>query len=844
MISTVKLVVLALPIVSGVLAVQASEPLTLEQITAEQDWIARSPTSPRWLVDGDSIMYSKRRAGEAARGFNDSYLIDLSDLSTEHAKVTPENPGPFITNSGDWNSDRTYSLIVNGGDLYLFSKIDGDTKQLTRTSGRESSAFFLADESRIGFYRDGNWMIRDLNGMLEIQAADVRFEDAPDDEEKDEKDRSYLEQQQRDLFETIRLEDQRKDIRKSDTKAWRDTNPDSVSGPFYLGKDNRYQWSWMSPSGSHIMMVTAPSKRADNKSDLMPDYINEDGYVSTHTVRSKVGTYEETPHELVLLDLINERSIELSFDSLPMITDDPLQWLQDQKKAKEALEAEASSTDDDTEETDVVVDDESEEEGEDSTDTVEDESEPRPLSHWGTRWNDAGTLAATMLMSHDNKDRWIALVDTTSEDPIPIPIHHLRDEAWIGWDFNGFGFIPGTSTLWYISEESGYGHLYTVDCSSRDQLAEPEHVQRTNGKFEVRSIVLSGDGTYAYFLTNQTHPGKQELERFNLQTNELDQITIMGGTVESFTLSPDETSAVVRYSNINQPPELYLIELEAFANAQKLTDTVTDQFFDTELQTPEIIAVPSSHTDDPIYTRVYLPDASKFSGPRPLVVFSHGAGYLQHANFEWSYYSREHMYHTLLTNLGFIVVSPDFRASSGYGRDWRTAIYRKMGYPELEDFQDCIDWAVENHNADRSKVGIYGGSYGGFMTLMAMFLEPETYKAGAALRSVTDWAHYNHGYTSNILNTPEIDPDSFELCSPINHAEGLQGHLLMLHGMQDNNVVAQDIIRLSQRLIELEKENWELALAPIEPHGYREPSSWLDQMRRIHKLFMTQLATD
>jgi dipeptidyl aminopeptidase/acylaminoacyl peptidase len=130
------------------------------------------------------------------------------------------------------------------------------------------------------------------------------------------------------------------------------------------------------------------------------------------------------------------------------------------------------------------------------------------------------------------------------------------------------------------------------------------------------------------------------------------------------------------------------------------------------------------------------------------------------------------------------------------------------------------------------------------MTLMAMFLEPDTYVAGAALRSVTDWRHYNHGYTSNILNTPDIDPESFDLSSPINHAAGLQGHLLMLHGLLDDNVVAQDIIRLSQRLIELEKENWELALHPIEPHGYQEPSSWLDQLRRIHKLFDEQLQSE
>ncbi len=789
-------------------------------------------------------MYSKRRAGEAARGFNDSYLITMDDLSAEHVMITPEIPGPYLMNSGDWDSSRTRSLLVNNGDLYLYNASDDSATQLTRTSGRESNAFFLADESRYGFYRDGGWMIRSFDGALEIQAANIRYSDAPkDDEEDEDKDRSYLEQQQRDLFEIIRLEDERKDIRKSDTKAWRDTNPDSVAGPFYLGKDRRYHWSWLSPSGSHMMVVTAPSKRADNKSDLMPDYVTDDGYVTTHNVRSKVGTYEETPHELVLLDLENERVIEMSIDALPMITDDPLQWLKDEKEAREAAEAEGdseASPEDESEPVEAGVDDT--DESDDAEEDEEAEPDPRPVSHWGTRWNDDGTLAATMLMSHDNKDRWIAVVDTTAEEPTLIPVHHLRDEAWIGWDFNGFGFIPGTSTLWYISEESGYGHLYTVDCSSSDLLADPVHVQRTSGKFEVRSLTFASNGGSVYFLTNQTHPGKQELERLNLQTNVIEQITVLGGTVESYSISPDESRAVVRYSNINQPPELYLVTLEAFATAKRLTNTVTDQFLDTELQTPEIVAVPSSHTDDPIYARVYLPDATKFSGPRPMVVFSHGAGYLQHANYEWSYYSREHMYHTMLANLGFVVVSPDFRASAGYGRDWRTAIYRKMGYPELEDFQDCIDWAVEHHNVDSTRVGIYGGSYGGFMTLMAMFLEPDTYKAGAALRSVTDWAHYNHGYTSNILNTPEIDPESFELCSPINHAEGLEGHLLMLHGMQDNNVVAQDIIRLSQRLIELEKENWELALAPIEPHGYREPSSWLDQMRRIHKLFITHLA--
>jgi dipeptidyl aminopeptidase/acylaminoacyl peptidase len=183
----------------------------------------------------------------------------------------------------------------------------------------------------------------------------------------------------------------------------------------------------------------------------------------------------------------------------------------------------------------------------------------------------------------------------------------------------------------------------------------------------------------------------------------------------------------------------------------------------------------------------------------------------------------------------------DYRASAGYGRDWRTAIYRQMGTPELEDLRDGVEYLVTNCNVDRKRVGTYGGSYGGFLTLMAMFREPDLFACGAALRPVTDWAHYNHGYTSNILDTPTIAPEAYEISSPIEFADGLTGALLICHGMQDDNVFVLDSIRLAQRLIELEKENWELALFPVEPHGFVRPSSWLDEYRRIFKLFEDHL---
>jgi dipeptidyl aminopeptidase/acylaminoacyl peptidase len=199
------------------------------------------------------------------------------------------------------------------------------------------------------------------------------------------------------------------------------------------------------------------------------------------------------------------------------------------------------------------------------------------------------------------------------------------------------------------------------------------------------------------------------------------------------------------------------------------------------------------------------------------------------------------MFHTLLTQQGYVVLDMDYRASAGYGRDWRTAIYRQMGTPELEDLEDGVRYLVENENVDRERVGIYGGSYGGFITFMALFKKPDLFACGAALRPVTDWAHYNHPYTSRILNTPYDDPEAYERSSPLEFAEGLSKPLLIAHGMVDDNVFFKDSVRLVQRLIELGKTDWETAIYPIEPHGFREPSSWLDEYRRIYELFEEHL---
>jgi dipeptidyl aminopeptidase/acylaminoacyl peptidase len=190
---------------------------------------------------------------------------------------------------------------------------------------------------------------------------------------------------------------------------------------------------------------------------------------------------------------------------------------------------------------------------------------------------------------------------------------------------------------------------------------------------------------------------------------------------------------------------------------------------------------------------------------------------------------------------GYVVLDLDYRASEGYGRDWRTAIYRQMGHPELEDLLDGKKWLAEHAAVDPARVGVYGGSYGGFMTLMALFRAPGEFAAGAALRPVTDWRQYENGYTSAILNDPQIDPIAYARSSPIEFADGLRDALLICHGVIDDNVLFEDSMRLYQRLIELHKNDFAISPYPLDRHAFSNADSWLDEYKRIYRLFETHL---
>lgn len=444
-------------------------------------------------------------------------------------------------------------------------------------------------------------------------------------------------------------------------------------------------------------------------------------------------------------------------------------------------------------------------------------------------WSPDGQKCLLAAQSEDRKDAWLFLLDVPGGKTTVL--ENVHDEAWVGsLGLTNIFWWPDSRHVSFISEQNGYAHLYRLAVDSKEKKA------LTEGRFEVTQAELSKDGQKIYFVSSEVHPGERHLYALDLKTGKKTRLTNLTGRGE-FYLSPDESAVAIIHSYSTRPPELYLQALSPAARPKQITQSTTEEFQTYPWHDPEIVTFKARDGVE-VYARLFRPDNPHPN--RPAVIFIHGAGYLQNAHRGWSTYEREFMFHNLLRDSGYFVLDVDYRGSSGYGRDFRTGIYRHMGGKDLDDVVDGAKFLVEKYQVNPQAMGCYGGSYGGFLTLMAMFTT-DTFKAGAALRPVTDWAHYHPGYTVDILNLPQKDPEAYKKSSPIYFAEGLKGALLICHGMVDTNVHFQDTVRLAQRLIELGKENWEVAIYPVEDHSFRNTSSWVDEYRRIFKLFETHL---
>jgi len=764
---------------SAVLQAQTIAPLTVEKIMRDPKWMGVAPSNPYWSEDGTKVYFSWNPDK------NKSDSLYVYELGTKQIrKLTPAERRALPSQSGDYTRDFTRKLYERNGDLYWLNVVTNQQRQLTNTVESESGVKFSGDEKKAIFRRGQNLFslhltTGELIQLTDFQAGTKKAEATPSEQEK------WQKADQLALFEILK---ERADKKKEGDKI---TKEDKPKRPKEIYNNDALLDNIVLSPKEEFITYRATKRATGAKTTIVPSYVTESGFTEDISARTKVGA-ALSGSQLFVYDIKRDTVLEVSTKELTGINDKPdylKDYKQDTTKNKKAV--------------------------------------ARKVQFVSTNWSEDGKYLVVMLRAQDNKDRWIALLDPTTAKLKTLD--RLRDEAWVGGPGGFWLTWADNETILFQSEATGFSHLYSLNVRTGERKA------LTSGKFEVMQAQLSKDKKSIYFTSNEVHAGEQHFYKMAVTGGERNQLTSMIGN-NDVTLSPYETKLLIRYSSSTKPWELYVQENESKTAASQLTTSTTTEFNSYAWREPQIVQVKAADGVD-VQARLYVP--KKKNGAA--VVFVHGAGYLQNAHKWWSQYFREYMFHNLLLGMGYTVLDMDYRASAGYGRDHRTGVYRFMGGKDLDDNVDGAKYLVEKHGINPKRIGIYGGSYGGFITLMAMFNKPGVFAAGAALRPVTDWAAYNHGYTANILNEPQTDSLAYRRSSSIYHAAGLQGHLLICHGMVDVNVHIQDSYRLVQRLIELKKENWEMASYPMEDHGFVEASSWTDEYKRILKLFQDRL---
>ena len=777
--------------------------LTIDNIMRGSALVGYEPSQVRWSADSERIYFLWKQATDKEDAPFDPYAVSrdgsgLRKLSDEEARLAPPAAGGFTGMGGgggrgggaeaDTSKDKRLTVYARDGDIFIYDNTTGKGRQITRTTDVEANPHFLPDSQRIYFTRSNNLYVMSLDTGLLVQLTDIRA-----------------------------------------AAAAGTAGPAGAAGGGFGGRGGR---------GAAAAATTGEQRGTDSQ-----EYLKKEQKELLEVVRERAALREEqdkkrqqdnprkpftlqtrqsvaglqlTPDEKYVMTTVSETSNARNTVVPNYVTDSG--YTEDISGRSNVGDTQSTSR-----LAAIGV-----ETGE--VKWVDHGQQKRDVQLGLPVWSEDGTKAVIVGRATDNKDRWIFALDPATGKTRVLANQH--DDAWVdGPGANTIGWMKNDREVYFQSEKTGYSHLYAVAWDG----GEPRAL--TSGNWEVLNVRQSKDKSHFYLTASKDSPYEQHLYQMDGDGGPLTRLTKEPGRHVT-TVSPDERWIADLYSYTNKPPELYVEENRPLAEGKKLTSSPAPEFAQFAwLDVPIVTFTARDGVQVP--ARLFKPAGFKKGGPA--VVFVHGSGYLQNVDRKWSTYSHEYMFNHILMERGFMVIDVDYRGSAGYGRNWRTAVYEHMGGKDLDDIVDAARYLASQHGVDPKKIGLYGGSYGGFITLMAMFTQPDIFAAGAALRPVSDWVLYNHQYTADILNVPQTDPEAYRKSSPIYFAQGLKGALLICHGMVDTNVEFQDTVRLVQKLIELRKENWQLAVYPVENHGFVEPASWADEYKRILALFEKNL---
>lgn len=413
-----------------------------------------------------------------------------------------------------------------------------------------------------------------------------------------------------------------------------------------------------------------------------------------------------------------------------------------------------------------------------------------------------------------------------------------HDDAWIS-PADGAMDVTSPDGKWlaFISDRSGWPHLYVIPT---DAMSGSQAQQISAGNF--------GDGYAAWSPDSQriayahSVDGNQQ-ERFisiaSVPKGKVEAIVTAHGVNRNPSFSPDGSTLVYERSAAEHPLEVYSVTAHAGANPTRLTNSLPSGLLEKDLPSPVAVHFPSRLDKKPVPATLIVSNSFDRSKKHPAIIWIHGSGADQ--NYLAWHPGAYRMYYAMsvyLAQQGYVILTPDYRGSSGYSRDWATGVSRDLGGGETQDVNAGADYLKTLDYVDPDRIGIWGLSYGGFMTLQSVLTDPKPFRCAIDVAGVGDWETWTTGgmILGRLGETPVTDPQLYDRSAPAKHLDKLETPLLILQGMNDANVPLWETLKVVDSLEKLGKP-FEMAFYPGEIHFFRRAFVLRDAWRRSEDFF-------
>ena len=436
--------------------------------------------------------------------------------------------------------------------------------------------------------------------------------------------------------------------------------------------------------------------------------------------------------------------------------------------------------------------------------------------------------------SGDRKSRDIKLTSTNGDTHT---LWHDYDPAWISLA-NGPRTVasPDGKLIAFISDRSGWAHLYVIPATA---TSETQAKQLSKGDFGDGFATWSPDNRHIAFA--HSAPGNQG-ERFlsvaDAATGKLQPVVSARGVNYDPVYSPDGRSLAYLRSAAEHPQEVYTVAL-ASPTPTRLTHSLPPGLNPADLTAPTAVHYPSRKDQKPVPATLMLGKDFDKTRKHPAIIWIHGSGadqnYLAwHPGAYRMYYSVSQYF----AQQGYVVLTPDYRGSSGYSREWTTGTFQDLGGGETQDVNGGADFLKSLPYVDPDRIGIWGLSYGGFMTLQSIITAPKLFACAIDVAGVGDWETWTTGgaLLGRLGATPVSDPELYDRSAPVKHLDKIQRPLLILQGLNDTNVPLWETIKIVDRLEKLGTP-FDMAFYPGEIHFFRRAFVLRDAWKRSEAFF-------